>query len=152
MSLYRQARGSGARTAAIAVVAALAAGIAGYLIGRETAPEPTLSEQIAEAREAARPALSSLELVSIEYAQGVGGQGADAAPTELEAAVDHAAAAAAALDDAEGLSEVDPAGLEAARAAIEELEAAIQERASAAEVRELVARARAAVEDLSGAG
>ncbi len=150
MSLYREARRSRARTALVVVVVALLAGLGGYLLGRETAPEPTLSELIPDAREQARPALSSLELVEIEYAQGVDASGDVAAPTELEAAGDHAAAAAAALDAAGDLSAVDPAGIDAAAGAIAELQAAIRAEATQAEVRSLVADARAAVEDLLG--
>jgi len=132
------------------VVVALVAAGAGFAIGRATAPDPSISEQIADAREEARPALSSLELVSIEYAQGVDASGQVAEPTELEAAGDHAAQAASALADAAGLEAVDLAGLEAARARVAELEEAIGAQADIDEIRRLVADAREAIAQLVG--
>jgi hypothetical protein len=152
LSLYRQASGARGRVAAIAAVVALLGAGAGFAIGRATAPEPTLTELAADARAAARPALSSLELVDLEYGQGVGSSGQDAAPTELEAAREHADAAQAAIDGAEGLGSLDPAGVERAQQELAGLRAAIDDQATADEVRSHVRGARAAIEDLTGVG
>jgi hypothetical protein len=150
VSLYRQASGSRTRVLVIAAVAALIAAVAGYLIGRGSAPEPTLEELVTEARDDARPALSSLELVEIEYSESVDANGEVTAPTEYEAALDHAAAAAAAIDGAADLASIDPDGVDAARAAVAEVEDAMQAEASPDEVEPLLARARNAVLELSG--
>jgi hypothetical protein len=149
VSLYREASSSRARTAVVVAVIALVGAVAGYLIGRATAPDPSLAEQIADARASAEPALKSLELVDIEYPQAFE-ESATGGPTELQAALDHAEAAASALEDAGDLSAVDPAGLEDAQAAVERVEAAINRRADTNEVDELVAQARGAVQELAG--
>lgn len=104
MSLYREV-GRSRRAVAIAAVAALLVGVAaGYALGRGSAPDPDLSEQVAEVGESVRPALSALELVEIHYPQAAAGE-----ETAVGAAESQAAAAVTALEaQASQLSALDP--------------------------------------------
>jgi hypothetical protein len=149
VSLYRQAGASRARLAVAVALAAVVGVAGGFAIGRASAPEPTLEELVSDARDDARPALSSLELVGIEYAQAVQPAGGVNSATEYEAAVDHAAAAASAIDGATALETVDPQAVEAARERLAELEAAIAEEAPPGEIDDLIGAARAAVEEIT---
>ena len=85
MSLYREVSRR-RRLPLLAAAAALLVGIAaGFVVGRSTAPEPSVAnalEKIAVDLDTARDAL---ELVAIEYPQGVSG-GRVTAPTEYDAA------------------------------------------------------------------
>ncbi|MGI9021112.1 MAG: hypothetical protein ACR2G3_10420 [Solirubrobacterales bacterium] len=151
MSLYRQAGGSSARAVAIGVAVALVVGaVAGYLVGRGTAPEPTLAELVAKARQELRPALSALELVGIEYSEAVGPTGEVRAETELDAAGAQAQAAADALAGATELEAIDPEGVAAASELVGELEAAIAEPARTPVVEHLIEDARARISALVG--
>jgi hypothetical protein len=68
MSLYREVGGRGRRLA-IVIAASLAVGaLAGLALGRATAPEPTLQEQVEQLRHDAEPVSDALELVAIHYA------------------------------------------------------------------------------------
>jgi hypothetical protein len=149
VSLYRQAGASRTRLAVVAVLAAVAGVAGGFAIGRASAPEPTLEELVSDARDDARPALSSLELVGIEYGQAVKPSGGVNSATEYQAAVDHVAAAVSAIDDATALETVDPQAVEAARERLAELEAAVEEEAPPGEIADLVTAARAAVEEIT---
>jgi hypothetical protein len=148
MSLYRQSQGVRGRAVAIAAVAALLAGGAlGFALGRSTAPEPSIAEQVADLQARVGPALDGLALVPGHYAQGVEAGGSvqyEGAVQQAEAARDTFAAEAADLEA------INPAGYEAAEAKLEELLDAIADRKPPAEVKRLAAEAEEAVAAASG--
>ena len=77
MSLYRQTGASRWRAIAVAIVIAiLAGGAIGYVTGRNSAPEPTLADKVADLRAEVQPVLDGLSLVPDHYEQGLaaGGQ------------------------------------------------------------------------------
>src|SRR4051812_6235975 len=130
----------------LAAVAALLVGLlAGFLLGRATAPDPTLAEKVADLRRAVRPAEQGLELTATEYAQAVRG-GRVVQPTEYQAAqadVERAdGALAAARADLRALSAQRAGELDRAVAA---LRARAARRADAAEVQRHSDAARAAL-------
>lgn len=153
MSLYRQAGGPSPRALALALIAALLiGGLAGFLLGRGSADEPSLVEQAADAREKLRPVAAGLELVPIEYENVVRG-GRVTAPTEYEAtrqAVQRAASDLAAAS--EELRVIDPRGYAAADAAVRELRTAVDRRAAAARVEWLSRSARALIASIAAPG
>jgi hypothetical protein len=151
MSLYRQATGPSARVAILAALAALVVGgLVGFLIGRETASEPTLEELVADAREDLRPALGALELVGIEYAEAVRGREI-VAETEYDAAVAQAQTARDVLDQAEALATLYPDEMRDARAAVLSVDRAVEQQAESERVAELVRDARQAVGEIEDA-
>ena len=86
MSLYRQAGRASGRTVLVAAAAALVVGLlAGFLLGRGTAPKPSLAERVADLRTSLAPAREGLELAATEYGQAVR-SGRVVAPTEYGAA------------------------------------------------------------------
>ena len=86
MSLYRQAGRTSGRTLLIAAAVALLVGlVAGYALGRGTAPESTLADQVADLRTTLGPASEGIELSATEYPQAVR-NGRIVAPTEYQAA------------------------------------------------------------------
>jgi hypothetical protein len=147
MSLYRQPGRVASRTLVLGVAAALVVGLGGgYAIGRATAPEKTLSGNVAELRGALRPAREGIELSATEYAQAVKG-GRVVAPTEYQAATADVARARSAVAGArDDLRALDPHAAADLDAAVGALGAAIAAKAGAAEVGRLSDRAGRALE------
>lgn len=146
MSLYRQAgRVSGRVLGLVAAGSVIVGLLAGFALGRGTAPEPTIAEKIAALRAEVRPAEQGLELTATEYGQAVRG-GRVIAPTEYEAAqadVKRAAdTVAAAGADLRALNPARAAALDRAIAAVR---AAVSRRADPAEVQRLSDEGRAAL-------
>jgi hypothetical protein len=148
MSLYRQSRGARGRAVAIAAVVALLGGaVLGFTLGRGTAPEPSIAEQVADLQARVEPALDGLALVPDHYAQGLEAGGS----VQYEGSVQQAEAARDAFTaEADDLRAINPAGYDAAEAKIGELLAAIEARKPPAEVERLAAEAEAAVAAASG--
>jgi hypothetical protein len=149
MSLYRQAGGSRARTAAAAAVGgALAGGLAGFMIGDAggDGERPSIRAALAAVRSDLRPARSGLELVSIEYREGVR-DGRVVARTEYEAAraaVRRAREAVSAQRDE--LAALDPRAAGDLQRALSQLDARVSARAPPAAVDEIARRARSMLE------
>jgi hypothetical protein len=137
----------------VAAVAALLAGLlAGFLLGRATAPDPTLAEKVAELRSRVRPAEQGLELTATEYAQAVRA-GRVVQPTEYEAA----RADIGRVDDTLAATRADLRALSADRAgaldrAVAALRSAVVRRAEPAKVQRLSDAARAALAAAVGRG
>ena len=149
MSLYRQPGRVATRTLALCAAAALALGLlGGYVLGRVTAPDPSLAEQIAELRTQLRPAENGLELTATEYGQAVrGGQVVE--PTEYAAAKADVQRVRDTLAAAQAdLRALDARGAAALEAAVAQLDAGVRERVDPAEVQQrsdTASRALAAV-------
>ncbi|MEP6953467.1 MAG: hypothetical protein ABI950_05315 [Solirubrobacteraceae bacterium] len=144
MSLYRQPGRYATRTIALAAGAALVVGLVlGLILGRSTAPDPTLAEKVAGLRTALAPARQGVELVATEYPQAVRG-GRVVAKTEYAAAKADVQRARAAVDaHAADLRAVGKAT--ALQRALAELAAAVDRRADAVQVRRLGDAANAAL-------
>jgi hypothetical protein len=149
MSLYRQAGGRSTGTIAAALVAGLLVGsLAGFLIGKGSADEPSLSELVADARGELAPVAAGLELVPVEYGSSVHG-GRVVEPTEYGASQAAVARAEQALTAAgKDIRAIDPAGYAAAFGAVRTLADAIDARATAERVDSLARAASARVESL----
>ena len=150
MSLYRQAGGPSGRLAiGVGLAALVLGGAAGFAIGRGTAPEPTLDELIADARTGLRPALSAIELVGIEYGEGVDG-GEVVAETEYEAARSQAQVAVDTLAAADDLRALDPDGVAAAEREVARVQELVGQRADEQDVDAALDAASEDVSALSG--
>jgi hypothetical protein len=148
MSLYRQSGGSGWRIVAIAaVVARLIGGGVGYAIGRSTAPEPSLGEQVADLQARLQPTFDGLALVPDHYAQGIKAGG----EVQYDGAVQQATAARDGFTaESADLQALDPAAYDDATKALGDLLAAIEAREPPAEIKRLAAQAQAAVDAATG--
>src|SRR4051812_30568171 len=138
MSLYRQAGGAGGRTLALIGAGALLVGlVAGFVLGRSTASEPTLSAQLVQLRRDLQPADSGIELSATEYAQAVRG-GRVVAPTEYKAAQADIRRAEAALDASRAeLQALSPERAGAVFRSVSVLRSAVSRRANPEQVRRL---------------
>lgn len=128
MSLYREpGRTARARRIAVGVALLLALG-AGILVGRATAPAPTLADGVERLRQDAAPVRDALELVGITY------RGSAAAVTR-RAASDQLARAEAGFAAIEPrLMLLEPAQARRARTAIARLQRLLRRQAPADEV------------------
>jgi hypothetical protein len=146
MSLYREpGRRSGLTFVAIAVGFALLGGLAGFLIGSSGEEEASLGDALAEVQGEVRPALGELELVEIEYGEGVR-DGEVVAESEYQASLDHAERAREVVSaNAEDLRLLSPQDLAGAESALTELVGLVEDRAAPARVGAAVAGSDAAI-------
>lgn len=147
MSLYRQPNRFTRRTLAIVGVAALVGGLAvGYVVGRSSAPNPSLADNISSLRSDLNPAQQGLELSRTEYGQAVKG-GRVAEPTEYRAAKSDVQRAEDAVAGARSdLRVLDPRGAAALERAVKALSVAIDSREPAARVDKLSKQASTALQ------
>lgn len=142
MSLYRVASRRSRLFGVLVPAATLVLGLlVGVLVGRATAPQPSLEDALAKPAAHVDEARNALEVLTIEYPQAVAG-----AQTEYEGAqadVRHAREALAAADDLEAL---DPSGYRRAAALLAGVAALVERKAPPAAVE---ARVRAADEALA---
>jgi hypothetical protein len=146
MSLYRVAsrrsRLFGLLVPAIALVVGLGIGL---LVGRTTAPEPSLSDVLADEASHVAEARTALDVLTIEYPQSV------SSPTEYGGAQADVRHAQEALAAAEGLATVDPSGYRRATALVAEVAALVERKAPPAAVEARVRAAEEALAALPGA-
>ena len=146
MSLYRVAsrrsRLFGLLVPAIALVVGLGIGL---LVGRATAPEPSLSDALADQASHVAEARTALDVLTIEYPQAV------SSPTEYGGAQADVRHAQEALAGAEGLGAVDPSGYRRATALVAEVAALVERKAPPAAVEARVQAAEEALPALPGA-
>ena len=147
MSLYRVAsrrrRLVGLLVAAIALVVGR---VSGLLVGRATAPEPSLSDMLADQAAHVAEARTALDVLTIEYPQAV------SSATEYGGAQADVRHAQEALAAAGGLEAVDPSGYRRATALVAEVAALVERKAPPAEVEARVRAAEEALAALPGAG
>lgn len=144
MSLYRQPGRHGTRALVLSVVAAFAAGaLLAFPLGRSSAPEPSLGDQVARVRADLQPARQGLEILPEEYAQSVQAGGA-ASPAEL-AGVTASLARVRETVRRRGadLRIISPAAAAALERDVAAVEAAVSERAAPERVTRLIETARA---------
>jgi hypothetical protein len=153
MSLYRQAGRPRGRTLLIAAVVALVVGLGGgYALGRATAPEPTLAENVADLRAKLGRASDGIELTTTEYGQAVR-DGRIVAPTEYQAAqADVQRASDAVASVRTDLHEFDAARAAALENALAALAAAVKSKADPARVKQLSDDASTALNAVLGRG
>ena len=151
MSLYRQAGRASGRTLVLAALAALLVGlIAGFLVGRSTAPKPTLASRVADLRTSLAPAREGLELAATEYGQAVR-SGRIVAPTEYAAAKSDVQRASDTIaKHAADLGALDPSRAAALDRAMAVLRNGVSRRADPATVRRLGDAASAALRAAGG--
>lgn len=150
MSLYREASRR-RRLPLLAAAAALVVGVlAGFAIGRATAPEPTAADALAGVEAELRTARDALELLAIEYPQGVS-DGRVTAQTEYDAARADVQRARDAFGRArDDLAALAPAASARAGRLLAEVATLVERRASAAEVEARAGAADRALRELPG--
>ena len=154
MSLYRQPGRYGRGTVIGAAALAFAVGaLIAFFIGRSTAPDPSLRDQIAQLRDDLQPARQGLEILPAEYAQAVRG-GAASTPGEIAGVVATVKRIDAVLAEHRAeLRLLAPAVAGRLAPDVAAVQRAVDAKAAPAEVERAVARAKAdlaAVLDASG--
>jgi hypothetical protein len=149
MSLYRQTGRTSVRTLLLVAGAVLLVGLlAGFGLGRLTAPDPSLADKVAELRTALEPADQGLELTATEYGQAVRG-GRVVAPTEYAAAkADVQRVKATVAAGRADIHALNPSGAAAFEAAVQAVDADVARRADPAEVQARSDAARRALREL----
>ena len=143
MSLYRETRGTSARRAGVAVVASAILVVAGFGLGRATAPDTTLEDNVASVRDQASEITDALELVPLHY------ESTNA--TTRQGALDQLARARATFAGLEPqLALLDREGAAEASKALTELERLAQADAAPADVDAAATEARRAVRAAAG--
>ncbi len=146
MSLYRVASRRGRLGGILLPAVVLAAGLlVGFLVGRASANEPSLTEALAAPVAHVEDARNALDVLTIEYAQAVSG-GEVKQETEYDAALADVRRAQDALGDAEDLGELDPDGYRRATTLVTDVADLVARRAPPALV---AARVRAVDQALS---
>ena len=153
MSLYRQAGRTSGRTLLIAAVVALLVGlVGGYVLGRATAPDPTLAEKVGDLRTTLGPAAEGIELSATEYPQAVR-NGRVVAPTEYQAAKADVQRAKDAVAGARAdVRALDPSRAASVDQALDALGSAIDEKADPNQVKQLSSDAANALNAVLGRG
>jgi hypothetical protein len=153
LSLYRQAGRTSGRTLLIAAAVALLVGlVGGYALGRATAPESTLADEVADLRTALGPASEGIELSATEYPQAVR-NGRIVAPTEYQAAKADVQRAKDAVAGARAdVRALDPSRAASLDHALEELGSAIDAKADPNQVKQLSSDAANALNAVLGRG
>jgi hypothetical protein len=153
MSLYRQAGRTGGRTLLVAAAVALLVGlVGGYVLGRATAPDPTLAEKVADLRSTLGPAAEGIELSATEYPQAVR-DGRVVAPTEYQAAkADVQRAKDAVAGSRADVRALDPSRAASLDQALDALGSAIDEKGDPNQVRQLSSDAANALNAVLGRG
>lgn len=146
MSLYRQTQGRRGRRAAGLVAVALLAGIAGFAIGRSSAPDPSARDVVERIGQDLRPVGDGLGLIPGEYAQAYRGEGRES--TGVTGALDRIEAEfrSARAD----LRVLAPQATQRLEQGIAALRAAVKRRAAPAEVRTLAEEAARQLKTLPG--
>jgi hypothetical protein len=153
MSLYRQAGRTSGRTLVIAAAVALLVGlVAGYALGRGTAPEATLADEVADLRTSLGPAAEGIELSATEYPQAVR-NGRIVAPTEYPAATADVQRAKDTVAGARAdVRALDPSRAASLDKALDALGSAIDEKAEPNQVKQLSSDAANALNAVLGRG
>jgi hypothetical protein len=146
VSLYRQPGRTATRTLVLIVLATIVvAGGVGYAIGRSTAPDPSLADQVSDLRSDLRPATQAFEFMPNEYSQAVrGGRVVSAAEYKgVQSSLDRARTAVdGAASDLRALDAEQAAAIERSLAA---LRVAVERRADPVQVEQLAGAARDSV-------
>ena len=144
MSLYREAGGGGPGRLLVAGVVGLVIGVsAGLLLASGGDDEPSVEDAVAAVQDGVSPAVSELELVSIEYREAVR-NGEVVADTEYEAALSHVERAQQSLADSDA-DVLAPAEAAEAEACLEGLLGELESRSESAAVDETVRSCEAAI-------
>lgn len=150
MSLYREASRR-RRLPLLIAAAALAIGVpTGFGIGRATAPEPTVADALERVRTELRTARDALELLAIEYPQGVS-DGRVTAPTEYDAALADLRRARDAFERArDDLAAINPTAASRVDRLLADLAELVDGKGPAAQVAARAREAERAIRDLPG--
>ncbi len=144
MSLYRQPGRHGTTTiVVVAVVAFLGGAAIAFFAGRASAPDPSLSEQLAGVRDDLQPARQGLEILPAEYAQSVAG-GAAGSPAEIAGVTANVARVRDTVAaQRASLRVISPAATAALERDLAGLAGAVAAKAPAARVERLIEAAKA---------